>query len=95
MAGVICDVPAAHDPAAGRYSKVPATGSQVFLKYPNFGVTVRLCWATHLQWLQQDFANLHEEKTKLLFIQESLECRIRSPKLMSLTIEQVEEVKLQ
>ena len=48
-----------------------------------------------LQWLQQDFANLYEEKTKHLYIQESSECRIRSAKLTRLTTEQVEDAKLQ
>ena len=48
----------------------------------------------HLWGLQQEFANLYEDKGKLLSMQCFFDRRIRSAKSLSLTKDEVEEARL-
>jgi len=47
----------------------------------------------HMRWLQQEFANLYEDKGKLLSMQWFFYRRIRSAKSLSLTKDEVEEAR--
>ena len=49
---------------------------------------------SHLRWLQQEFANLYEDKDKLLSMQWFFDDRIRSAKSLMLTKDEAEEAQM-